>query len=915
VSKGNVFAAWLLFVLLPVILSGWCFSRASGLIRNSELREALFNLSQEARAIIGRSNPVAFSRERFNAETRHQSSSGTMEIEYQSGDPACLYPEFRELADYFAGGSYPDAATVSRWRLRFGWEFDPVSARDKPSFPIPVRWNRESAWLIWEKGILSATLNFGKESVAVRLAVYIPPSPFCLLSRSLDKYLHIKGGMGAAVDLKNRSFKATPGISKDKLKKVLLLSKKRNIVTQDQSTYASFFEVLPGDVGLYLERRLPGNAPDENETKIWLLTAVILISLTLIFPTIRRESPSWSLKAKLFGIFSYVVVFPLFSVGLLTMGVLEDRRRTNEQEILQSAREAMMELDEGFKEEERLNEIKFRGILTHPDLKAGRFDEFAEKMNKWMERGFVDRIIVWDWKGARRVFLSRTQADPGYDRINEMHADRVVKENHGTFDPTKMPSQKVMMWSILETPEMGYLEFLRKPRILHKFTFGQSLFYGFWDAASNVSAGKAAFITLNQSHRSAALNYLKKKLVRNRSFPIFARDRQTGRWYPKSLKSNEMESLCDEVSRSSEDQIGRLNKKGTTYFVLGISGFRLDRFDLVALIPEEKLHLDVTDLKRFVAIGMILALVVGVACAIFLVNGLLLPIGDITLGIDSLRSRNFKYRIPLRGDDEMAKLSHAFNHMIETMGEIDTAKVVQESMIPRLPPPPPGYEIGIKCKMTSAIGGDYLDCFIINKRKMGFLVGDVSGHGVSAALVMAMAKTVVFNHFREGRPESELLVRLDLALYDLTLPQQMMTFCFGVIDVETHECSLTVAGNPLPYHWIAAEKRSRLIGNIRYPLGIIRNQLFKPFLFTMEKGDSLLLYTDGIIEALDPSGNPFGYERLQGIIDANGGKDSDSLIQIIDEALIGHIKNCPMSDDASFINIRRCATPRGGCIA
>ena len=253
------------------------------------------------------------------------------------------------------------------------------------------------------------------------------------------------------------------------------------------------------------------------------------------------------------------------------------------------------------------------------------------------------------------------------------------------------------------------------------------------------------------------------------------------------------------MRQSGEEQSGLVEWNGKPFLAVCVAGLRLTNLDLVALIPREMLMESRIALEHRIRWCFLTALIIGLTGATLLVHGLLTPVREVGQGIVALRNKNFHHRISHSGEDELGRLANAFNRLIETAEEMSVARVVQESLIPEAVPHLPGYDLAWKCRMSNALGGDYLDCFQLPENRLVFLVGDVSGHGISSALVMAMAKSVVFLHFSEGGTPETLMPRMNHALFQLTLQKQMMTFCFGFLDANQHEGFVIVAGNPFPY--------------------------------------------------------------------------------------------------------------------
>ncbi|HNV70353.1 MAG TPA: PP2C family protein-serine/threonine phosphatase, partial [Candidatus Ozemobacteraceae bacterium] len=194
-----------------------------------------------------------------------------------------------------------------------------------------------------------------------------------------------------------------------------------------------------------------------------------------------------------------------------------------------------------------------------------------------------------------------------------------------------------------------------------------------------------------------------------------------------------------------------------------------------------------------------------------------------------------------------------------------------------------------------------------NDHASAFMIGDVSGHGVSASLVMAMAKARVFSHFDEGGTESGLLEQLNDLLFHLTSRRQLMTFCLVLVDFSTHTGTITAAGNPLPVFLRRSDTSVRHLGAIAYPLAVREQQRFEPTPFTFAPGDLLLLYTDGVVEAIDSEQRPYGYDRLQRLMQQTADLGVHGLVQYLQADLGHHLGSCLPLDDITVLALGRVA--------
>lgn len=198
--------------------------------------------------------------------------------------------------------------------------------------------------------------------------------------------------------------------------------------------------------------------------------------------------------------------------------------------------------------------------------------------------------------------------------------------------------------------------------------------------------------------------------------------------------------------------------------------------------------------------------------------------------------------------------------------EMNVAAEIQSSMLPAIFPPfPERDDIDIYAKMTPArsVGGDFYDFFFIDEERLGVTVADVSGKGVPASLFMAVAKTLIKNCAQCGSISTKrIMEEVNELICRDNLSDMFVTAWFAIINVKTGEGTAVNAGHENP----AIKRRdghfemSRLKHSV--PLGVMDGVEYREYEFSLEPGDRIFVYTDGVTEASDINGNFFGEERL-----------------------------------------------------
>jgi phosphoserine phosphatase RsbU/P len=193
--------------------------------------------------------------------------------------------------------------------------------------------------------------------------------------------------------------------------------------------------------------------------------------------------------------------------------------------------------------------------------------------------------------------------------------------------------------------------------------------------------------------------------------------------------------------------------------------------------------------------------------------------------------------------------------------DMENARQILSASLPRTIPSPPEVSVSVSFRPMELVGGDFYDFYYPDGGSIGVLVADVSGHGLPAALIASMLKIAFSGLGERAASPVPLFDGLNKALCN-QLNQEFITLAYVYIDPATKAVSFSTAGHPPVLHF---RKRSGEVKELRcagIPVGISPDAVFSSGKSIIEKGDRIVLYTDGIIEAADDKGNLFGRERL-----------------------------------------------------
>jgi serine phosphatase RsbU (regulator of sigma subunit)/anti-sigma regulatory factor (Ser/Thr protein kinase) len=241
--------------------------------------------------------------------------------------------------------------------------------------------------------------------------------------------------------------------------------------------------------------------------------------------------------------------------------------------------------------------------------------------------------------------------------------------------------------------------------------------------------------------------------------------------------------------------------------------------------------------------------------------------------------------------------------------ELEVARLIQQNFLPKELPELPGWQIAAYYRPAREVGGDFYDVIPLPEGKVGFVIGDVTDKGVPAALVMAATRSVLRASAQRLIEPGAVLERVNEHLCP-DMPAKMFVTClYGVLDPESGLLRFANAGHDLPYVKTAdgvVELRARGM-----PLGLMPGMDYEEKEATLQPGESVLLHSDGIVEAHDPERDMFGFPRLkETVADApSGQKLIDRVLRDL-EAFTG--PGAEQEDDITMVTLERSA---GGAMA
>jgi len=239
--------------------------------------------------------------------------------------------------------------------------------------------------------------------------------------------------------------------------------------------------------------------------------------------------------------------------------------------------------------------------------------------------------------------------------------------------------------------------------------------------------------------------------------------------------------------------------------------------------------------------------------------------------------------------------------------ELQVARRIQQASLPREVPTLEGWQITPFYQPAREVGGDFYDFFDLGDGRMGIVVGDATGKGVPAALVMASARSMlraVAQALGSTSP-GDVLGRVNNALVTDIPPNMFVTCFYCVLKPKSGHLVYANAGHDLPYLWHSGdceELRARGM-----PLGLMPGMSYEEKEIALDAGEAALFYSDGLVEAHDPKGEMFGFPRLRALVAEHADKER-SLEETLLEELYAFVGDgWEQEDDITLLTLRRFA--------
>ncbi len=345
---------------------------------------------------------------------------------------------------------------------------------------------------------------------------------------------------------------------------------------------------------------------------------------------------------------------------------------------------------------------------------------------------------------------------------------------------------------------------------------------------------------------------------------------------------------------------------GTVRIVLDLNQIRLDQI----AINNDIINIAVMIILRLFALTY------------FFVSFMIRPLRVLSDGTDEIARGNLDRKINMKAKDEIGQLADKFNIMTVSLkkafeevkdkarmeAELKNASAIQEAILPKSFPNTEKYKFSAYYKPQTESGGDYYDFIDVDYNHFGIVIADVTGHGVGAGIVMSMLRSHLRTYAAGEKDTSTVLKGINPILKRDTLPNMFATILYSVVDISSGILYYTNAGHHPAIIYNSKDEKIKQLETGGMPIGMVDSVVFNPEIILhqvqLKKGDYMVAFTDGIIEAKSIKDEEYGEERLISAIKKFAAGDLDRMRDNLIGDLREFTEGAEPSDDITLIIMR-----------
>jgi len=377
--------------------------------------------------------------------------------------------------------------------------------------------------------------------------------------------------------------------------------------------------------------------------------------------------------------------------------------------------------------------------------------------------------------------------------------------------------------------------------------------------------------------------------------------------------------------RISDGKLGTIRELHQPVFISAENTDKARAIGRVILgVSEDIVAGSIHDPRPMTALLLIGIFLAGTALTYLLVSVFVKPIQALTDGVRAIGEGSLDDEIKIDGPEEIGEIARAFNEIAakfkeaqknvveqeRLQKEMQVAQEIQHSLLPKKVPEISGYDIASYYKAAKEVGGDYYDFVNVDEDTIGVVVADVSGKGVPGSLVMTMIRTALRMEARGNFSAAEVMARMNDFVTEDMKKGMFVTIFYAILDSKNRIISYASAGHNPMILYRAETDETYFLNPRGFPVGISLpdDSLFRRSIdvekIKLKKNDMLVIYTDGVTEAMNERREQYGEERLIKVIKECGRKSPQEFIDRLSEDIKSFTGDMPQNDDITVVAIK-----------
>ena len=345
-------------------------------------------------------------------------------------------------------------------------------------------------------------------------------------------------------------------------------------------------------------------------------------------------------------------------------------------------------------------------------------------------------------------------------------------------------------------------------------------------------------------------------------------------------------------------------------------------------VYEDAIGASIEDPRLMVTLILVCVFLVGLLLIMGLVSVFVKPIQALTDGVRAISNGTLDAKLDVGGPAEIGAIASVFNEITnkfkkaqesvleqeKMQKEMEVAKEIQHSLLPSHKPEVSGYDIAPLYQAAAEVGGDYYDFVDVDDDTIGVVVADVSGKGVPGSLVMTMIRTALRMEARGNKHASDVMSKMNAFVTDDMKKGMFVTMFYVILDSLNRTISYASAGHNPMILYRHETKETFFLNPKGFPVGISLpdEELFRKSIslekIKLKKDDMLLIYTDGVTEAMNERREQFGEDRLLATIRQNGHRHPEDFIAALEREIKKFTGDHPQNDDITVVAIKEKLT-------